>query len=352
MKIYPLSRLSLAIAASFNLTRAAVPSGPVVGWGDNGDLQTTGAPVYNQPTGLVKIAPHVLTNGVSVSAGSFYSLALRSDGTVFGWGSNHRGQAIGSQSSDSYSTNGLVTLGGHVLRGVVSIAAGSGFSLALNKDDTVTAWGSNYEGATDVPAGLSNVIAVAAGEHHGLALNRDGVVVCWGGRKNSFAGLSNVVALAAAKSWFWHDVAVLRDGTIIEQHPTGQEIVLADPNTLAISAGYNHSLALKRDGTVFGWGSDNEGQATGVRTNRAPKDPGMSRGLVTLSGQVLSNVVAIAAGHEYSLALKRDGTVVVWGNKRFYQDVPKELTDVVAIAAGEGFCLAVTTNAAIPAINK
>jgi alpha-tubulin suppressor-like RCC1 family protein len=60
---------------------------------------------------------------------------------------------------------------------------------------------------------------------------------------------------------------------------------------------------------------------------------------------VLSNVVAIAAGNEYSLALRKDGTVVSWGHPFSMQMVvPSGLSNVVAIAAGENFCLAITTN--------
>jgi alpha-tubulin suppressor-like RCC1 family protein len=339
-----LARFCLAILAVCSPAQAVEPAGLVVGWGDTGNLQTSDTPLYSQPGGPVLISEGILTNTVALSASQFYSLALKADGTVFGWGSNHRGQAIGYPTPDPYTTNGLVTLGGEVLRGVVAVEAGNGFSLALKKNGTVAVWGSGYEGATAVPPGLSNVTAIAAGEFHGLALKTDGTVACWGGRKGVFAGLSNVVCIAAAKSWFWHDVALKSDGSIIEQHPTEQQIVLVDTNVVAISAGYNHSLALKRDGTVFGWGSNNEGQATGVQTNRGPSNPGVSSGLVKLNGRVLSNVVAVSAGHEYSLALKQDGTVLAWGNKRFYQAVPAGLSNVVAIAAGEGFGLAITTN--------
>jgi alpha-tubulin suppressor-like RCC1 family protein len=56
--------------------------------------------------------------------------------------------------------------------------------------------------------------------------------------------------------------------------------------------------------------------------------------------------VAIAAGGECSLAVRRDGTVVAWGYiARRPATVPAALSNAVAIAAGENFCLAITTNA-------
>jgi len=63
----------------------------------------------------------------------------------------------------------------------------------------------------------------------------------------------------------------------------------------AIAAGVNHSLALKKDGTVVAWGNNDYGQST------VPAG--------------LRNVRAIAAGDGYSMALKQYGIVVAWGRQ-------------------------------------
>lgn len=107
---------------------------------------------------------------------------------------------------------------------------------------------------------------------------------------------------------------------------------------IAIAVGKAHSLALRRDGTVFGWGYNRNGEATGAPTEQ---EPHISRGLVSLQGLRLTNITAIAAGEQYSLALCKDGTVRAWGNRVFYRDPPSNLTNVVAIAAGESYCLAI-----------
>ncbi len=64
------------------------------------------------------------------------------------------------------------------LGGVVAVAGGSGYDLALKQDGTVLAWGTSA-GPT-VPGGLRGVIAIAAGWNHSLALKQDGTVVAWG----------------------------------------------------------------------------------------------------------------------------------------------------------------------------
>jgi len=64
----------------------------------------------------------------------------------------------------------------------------------------VTAWGSNSNGQTVVPPGVTNAVAVAAGDSHSLAILADGTVAAWGGNSaaltNVPAGLSNVVQVA------------------------------------------------------------------------------------------------------------------------------------------------------------
>ena len=86
-------------------------------------------------------------------------------------------------------------------------------------------------------------------------------------------------------------------------------------NIVLIAAGDSHSLALRGDGKVIGWGDNFFGQ------RRVPTG--------------LANIVAIAAGSEHSLALRADGTVIAWGrNDSGQTTVPASLTNVVAIAAG------------------
>ena len=74
----------------------------------------------------------------------------------------------------------------------------------------------------------------------------------------------------------------------------------------AIGAGYDYSLALKNDGTVWGWGSNRFGQlGQGSATPPEAQFP--------LQVQGLAGVMAIAAGGWHALALKSDGTLWAWG---------------------------------------
>ena len=139
-----------SIAAGGNFSLVLKSNQTVVGWGDNSYGQTS--------------IPDSLTNATTIAAGSSFGLALKSNGTVVGWGDNGYGQT---------SIPGGLT-------NVTSILAGALHSLALKKDGSVVGWGDNGYGQTNVPPGLTNVSAIAAGALHSLALKTDGTVTGWG----------------------------------------------------------------------------------------------------------------------------------------------------------------------------
>jgi alpha-tubulin suppressor-like RCC1 family protein len=99
-------------------------------------------------------------------------------------------------------------------------------------------------------------------------------------------------------------------------------------NVTAIAAGALHTLALRKDGTVIAWGNNFYGQ-TNIPAG-------------------LSNVVAIAAGNNHCLALKSDGSLAAWGDYGYGQGgVPVGLSNVVAIASGAYYNLALKADGTV-----
>jgi alpha-tubulin suppressor-like RCC1 family protein len=254
--------------------------------------------------------PPGLTNLLAVACGEMHALALNSDGTVTGWGTDFVPAPAG-------------------LSNVVAIAAGNDDSLALQANGTVTAWGEDSDGDTIVPPGLANVVAVAAGDFHNLALKSDGTIVAWGnndyGQTNVPAGLTNVVAVAAGE---WNSMALKADGTVVAwgagttntgvDPNFGQSMVPAGlSNVIQIATAGVNDLAFRTDGSLTGWGENYYGED------------------VLPAG--ISNVVAIADGYDHSVVLKVDGTVAAWGDNELGQtNVPAGLTSVASISA-KGF---------------
>lgn len=85
---------------------------------------------------------------------------------------------------------------------------------------------------------------------------------------------------------------------------------------------------------------DNElGETTGAATSF----PHRSSGSVSIGGRTLSNIVSVAAGNAFGLALGRDGRVVAWGKIQ----LPEGLTNVVAIAARSLYALALKSDGTV-----
>jgi alpha-tubulin suppressor-like RCC1 family protein len=246
------------------------------------------------------LLPEGLTNIVAISAGRRHALALRSDGTVSGWGSL------------TASIEGFVVppLG---LSNIIAISAGIDTSLALRKDGTVVSFGHSFTGT--VP-GLFGAIAIAAGANGGAAVKYDGSVMAWGNPGLlQVNGATNAAAIAVNGST---TLLVGTDGTV-KLYGLGITSFNWPVNAVAAAFGAN-LIALTADGFV------------------------QDLGRVANTPAGLSNVVAISGGAGTSLALKADGTVVAWGRI----SAPTGLSHVTALAAGALYTLVLTTNAPSP----
>jgi alpha-tubulin suppressor-like RCC1 family protein len=137
-----------------------------------------------------------LTDVVAVAGGADHSLALLKDGTVRAWGTNKSGQ-VGDGTTMTRKTP--VAVAG--VRNAVAIAADGGVSAALLADGTVTAWGFGSSGlgrktfTRDAPhptpapvEGVSGIKSLAIGSIHMVALTNAGTVISWGDNMNGEIG--------------------------------------------------------------------------------------------------------------------------------------------------------------------
>lgn len=163
---------------------------------------------------------------------------------------------------------------------------------------------------------------------------------------------------------YWHSVVVKSNGSIwgwganwydqigvegkdLSERPMP---VFTLPGAIAISCGSNHTICLEKDGSVLGWGNNNNGQL-GDGTNVSSAKPKRVLGI--------DHVIAIASGDSYSIALKSDGTVWAWGYNYKYQLgngtkknslIPikiKSLSKIIAISSGHDHCLALSKDGTV-----
>jgi alpha-tubulin suppressor-like RCC1 family protein/subtilisin family serine protease len=236
----------------------------------------------------------------------------------------------------NYTTSSIVTVWeNQVSFYSIDISGGYSHSLAVNEDGTTWAWGSNEYGKLGdgtntsryTPIKISDlpkVKAVATGHGHSLALSNDGIVYAWGFGYYGQLGYGFYTYTSSSP--------------LPVQNLKG---------IVQIAAGYNHSLALKSDGTVWAWGQNEYGEL-GDGTQIKRQTP--------VQVNSLSNVVAISAGNYFSVALKSDGTVWAWGyngngqlgsgntNNSLLPIKVKNIANIKAIDAGSAHLLALSND--------
>ncbi len=195
------------------------------------------------------------------------------------------------------------------------LTAGWRHTMMIEDDATALAWGDGRYGqlgdgrwdASRIPVPvvgpdgtgrLTGLVAVSAGQHHTLALDQDGRVWAWG--NNTFGQLGDGRWGLDAHSSIPRQVL----------GPEGQGVL---EDVVAVAAGWDHSVALLADGTVWAWGSRCQGQLGDGRRDSNSWSAVPTPVAGTANEPILDRIVAVACGAFHTLALRDDGTLLSWG---------------------------------------
>ena len=293
-------------------------------WGKNNLLQA----------GITSSTPAqlgALTNWSITSLGAFHTSAIKADGTLWGWGGGSSGQ-IG----DGFSNNARFSpVQVSSLTNWLDVSSGYSHTLALKTDGTLWAWGSNSDGqvgdstivnkGTPTQIGLLNTWSkIGTGARHSLAIKTDGTLWAWGnGTKgalgnDSATNRSSPVQVGTLTNWLkacgglYYTLALKTDGTIWTwgggytnaadgQLGTGSTTNTSSPvqvgaltNWLSVSAGSYNALAIKTTGTLWAWGNNAYGQlGDNTITNR----------LSPIQVGSLTNWLQVTGGYRHTIAI-------------------------------------------------
>lgn len=277
----------------------------------------------------------------SVSAGFWHSLALRADGTVWAWGGNDGGQLV-----NGGSANSLIPLKIDSITNVWKVSAGAYHSLFLREDSTVWGGGGNSFGElgfTSPPYvffdvvkinGLTQIIEVSAGNDYSVALKDDGTVWTFGrnsigqlgtGNLTNYStpqkvqGLNGIVGIMAgpASVYAWDSNGLLWSwGTNVNGElgaglpmgigaysPYPVQVQIDSVSKVVVEGA--HAMALRFDGSVWGWGDNGVGQV-GDGTTSKRNFPVQAIGL--------GSAVDIAATPGTGTAINQAGIIYTWGS--------------------------------------
>lgn len=216
----------------------------------------------------------------TLSLGGGHGAIIKTDGSLWMWGQNHRGQLGDGTTAEKHAPV-------KIMDNVKSVSLGNSHSAAIKTDGSLWIWGDNWYGVL----GLGSL---TSSQHSPVKL-MDNV-------KNVSLGLFHSAAIKTDGSlWMWGDTysGILGDG-----ETSGKDIpVKIMDNVKSVSLGSAHSAAIKMDGSLWAWGNNEYGQlGDGTTADKY------------LPVKIMDNMKSVSLGPFHSAAIKIDGSLYVWGN--------------------------------------
>jgi alpha-tubulin suppressor-like RCC1 family protein len=315
-------------------------------WGENCFFFGTPRGNLGNNSGLNSSSPVSVVGGFTdwcqVSAGSTHSLAIRQNSTAWAWGSGASGE-LGDNTAVAKSSP-VSVVGGFT--DWCQISAGRSFSLAVRTNGTLWAWGAGATGRLGIgcEASVSSPVSVIGGltdwcqvaaainTSNGSGVRQNGTLYAWGynaqgqlGDNTTVSKLSPVSVIGGFTDWCsislaYHSIALRQNGTIWAwgRGTNGQlgnngntnrsspvSVIGGFTDWCQVSAGGNHSLAIRTNSSLWAWGQNNFGQL-GTNNTTSHSSP------VSVIGG-FTDWCQVSGSYQQSFGLRTNGTLFSWG---------------------------------------
>lgn len=278
------------VVKQVSLGLAVDADGTLWGWGDNskGELDDIGSGDRLDPwTGPYQTTPIKLMEGVAAASGGVYTLALKTDGTLWS-----RGQGAGWS---------------QLLDDVTAINQGGGNYAAIQRDGSLWLWGDNRfgqlapggveEDCSEAPVKVMDGVKTVSLNGRIMVIKNDNTLWSW--------GMGNFGALGSGQVGEGQ-----REGCAYR----GEPVQILD-QVAKVTTGVNNAFAVKMDGTLWVWGLNAYGELVDADLHNVTDENGQY--IQTVPAQVMTGVADVASGHGTTYIIKTDSTLWACGANQF-----------------------------------
>ena len=227
-----------------------------------------------------------------VATGPNFTLGIRHDGTLWGWGANYAGQLGIPDKVFRTSPTQIGTSSWSM------VAAGNSFGAAIRSDGRLFTWGDNFYSqlgtgdgisrSSPVQLGTSSWAFVASGASASFGIRSGGSLFAWGGQQFGILGIPALRDFASALS------------------PTQ----LGTSSWTFVSVGFSNTAAIRSGGGLFVWGGNGSGQlGINVGTGALGRSSPVQVGSLTWS--------KVSVGDGQIAAIRSDGKLFTWGDNSY-----------------------------------
>ena len=275
------------ISFGFENSAAITKDGSLYIWGKHKPNPAEAKELFMNPSSPTKI----MDNVSSVSLGSNHTAVIKNDNTLYMWGDNYLGE-LGNGKSGKYEYSDTPV---KIMDDVICVSLGFLHSAAVTTDGSLYTWGCNRNGQlgngksgeSEIEAEpvkiMENVQYVSVGDEHSAAITEDGSLYMWGRNDSGQVG----------------------NGKSGENEIQTEPVKIMD-NVQYVSLGAEHSAAITKDGSLYMWGNNSDGQLGNGESGY--------KVLSSVPIKIMDNVEAVSLGNGHSGALTKDGELYMWGN--------------------------------------
>ncbi len=300
-------------------------------WGNNsGGVLGNGDRLNAIQHSPIRVSQQSIHNFTQVSAGRNHTCGVTADGSGWCWGNDAQQELGNGASTATTYIPGLVS-GGHLWS---LISASDYYSCGLRTDGTVYCWGSDATGqlgngasgnqnAPFAITGSALYSYIDTAEGHACGIQTNGSAWCWGagadGRLGNGAIGNQQSPVAVSGNMTWKDISVqgarscgvTTNGSLYcwgQDYTTTPTPLFPSDTWTAVDVGFSHTCAIKPDGSLWCWGTDNFGQlGNSMYSSTTQNYPNR----VLLPGPV----VAVATRSFATCAMEASGALWCWGNE-------------------------------------